>query len=100
MFTKKRKIIFQVDICIEQDGSSYHAFCPALQGIHVDGQTEKEALDNVQLAVTLYLKSLMKHGEPIPLQMQLVETQEVCRSQSHPSLTCPPKHTQNILVTV
>lgn len=93
---KKKKVIISVDICIEKDGASYHAFCPALKGVHVDGETEQEALENVQIAITLYIKSLMKHGEPIPLQICVEEKEQ----QPSARYFCPPQHTQNILVTV
>ncbi|MBN1191210.1 MAG: hypothetical protein JXA46_15750 [Dehalococcoidales bacterium] len=33
------------------------------------GDTEKEALDNDREAAALYLKSLLKHGDPIPIDI-------------------------------
>ena len=44
----------------------YHAFCPALKGCHSEGDTEEEAMTNIQEAVELYLESLRAHGDLIP----------------------------------
>lgn len=100
MESKKHKITFQVDICMEKDGKGYHAFCPALKGIHMDGESEEEAIENIKVAIVLYIKSLIKHHEPIPLQMKKESTQKVCRTGTTMNLPRPPKQTQNILVTV
>lgn len=60
-------IKFSVAIVVEPDDGRFHAFCPALKGLHVDGETEKDAIENAKVAVVLYLKSLIQHGDPIPL---------------------------------
>jgi predicted RNase H-like HicB family nuclease len=60
-------IRFTVDIIVEPDDDGYHAFCPALKGLHVSGQTEKEAVKNAADGAILYLESLIKHGDPIPV---------------------------------
>ncbi len=57
---------FQVDIVIQPDGDGFYAYCPSLKGLHIGGDTEKEALENAKDAVLAYLISLTKHGEPIP----------------------------------
>ena len=62
-----RDVQFSVDVVVEPDDGVFHAYCPALKGLHVGGQTEDEALENVKDAVELYLMSLIKHGEPIPV---------------------------------
>jgi len=49
----------------EEEGG-YHAWCPALPGCHVQGETKEEALKNLKEAIELYLESLKEHGEPIP----------------------------------
>ena len=43
-----------------------HAFCPALKGCHSEGETEANAMENIQEAIEVYLESLRAHGEPIP----------------------------------
>lgn len=66
MLTRK-KISFEVTIVVEPDDNGFHAYCPALRGLHVGGETKEEAVKTAQEAVILYLKSLLKHNEPIPL---------------------------------
>jgi predicted RNase H-like HicB family nuclease len=60
-------VIFKVPIIIEPDTGEYHAFCPALKGVHVFGETEEDALEHSTEAVEVYVASLIKHEEPIPL---------------------------------
>ena len=61
------KIEFQVEIVVEPDGDEYHAYCPALKGLHACGATVKEALNNARDAAAAYIESLIKHGDPIPI---------------------------------
>ena len=58
---------FSVNIVVEPDDDGFHAFCPALKGLHVGGQTEQEALKNAVDGALLYLESLIRHGDPIPV---------------------------------
>lgn len=58
---------FQIEVIIEPDEDGFHAYCPALVGLHTDGATEEEALTNAKDAATAYLRSLIKHGDPIPV---------------------------------
>jgi predicted RNase H-like HicB family nuclease len=44
----------------------YVAFVPSLPGCHTQGETIEETERNVKEAITLYLESLIAHGEPIP----------------------------------
>ncbi|MEO6196787.1 MAG: type II toxin-antitoxin system HicB family antitoxin [Dehalococcoidia bacterium] len=68
MTTQDRVTVgFRVDIVVEPDDGEFHAYCPALKGLHVDGGTEEEALRNASEAALAYLESLIKHNEPIPL---------------------------------
>lgn len=62
-------ITFEIPICIESDGDGYYAYCPVLKGVHVGGETKEEALENVKTASILYIKSLIDHNDPIPLQL-------------------------------
>jgi predicted RNase H-like HicB family nuclease len=65
--TIKPTIEFKINIIIEPDENGFHAYCPALKGLHVDGDTRQEALQNAKKAAIAYLESLIKHGEPIPV---------------------------------
>ena len=101
MFRKQRQITFRIPICIEEDGDAYHAHCPVLPGVHIDGETREEALENVKTAIELYINSLIKHQEPIPLQIvHSKETHEVCSSNPNIGSPCSHSQAENILVTV
>jgi predicted RNase H-like HicB family nuclease len=54
-------------VIIEQDEDGvFVACCPALPGCISQGATREEAQANIKEAITGYLESLKKHGEPIP----------------------------------
>lgn len=59
--------MLKITVVVEPDDDWFHASCPALEGIHVDGQTEEEALTHAKDAVLLYLESLAQHGDPLPV---------------------------------
>jgi antitoxin HicB len=42
------------------------ATCPALPGCISQGHSRAEAIANIREAIEGYLKSLKKHGEPVP----------------------------------
>jgi predicted RNase H-like HicB family nuclease len=63
-------------IIIEQDEDRvFVAQCPTLPGCVSQGKTRQEAIENIKDAITGYLESLKKHGEPIPppIQEDIVE---------------------------
>ncbi len=54
-------------VIIEQDEDGvFVAHCPALPGCISQGATRQEAQANIKEAITGYLESMKKHGEPIP----------------------------------
>ncbi len=54
-------------IVIEQDeDGKFIASCPTLPGCWSQGDTRDEARQNIAEAMTGYLDSLKKHGDPIP----------------------------------
>jgi len=54
-------------VCIEQDEDGmFIATCPALPGCVSEGHTRAEATANVKEAMEGYLRSLNRHGEPVP----------------------------------
>ncbi len=55
-----------VQIVVANDEGAFHAYAPALKGLHVDGATQEEAVENVKEAIAVYLESLHKHGDPLP----------------------------------
>jgi predicted RNase H-like HicB family nuclease len=49
----------------DEDGV-FVATCPALPGCVSQGRTRIEATENIREAIEGYLKSLRKHGDPLP----------------------------------
>jgi predicted RNase H-like HicB family nuclease len=66
----KYRVLFEQD----EDGV-FVATCPALPGCISQGHTRAEAQQNIREAITGYLKSLQKHGEPVPpgIEEEVVE---------------------------
>ena len=64
-------LMLKVSIIIERDGEGFYAYAPALNGLHVYGDTEAEALDYAREAVDVYLASLAKHNDPLPIGTDL-----------------------------
>jgi len=67
MSEQGEEIRFSIAIIVEPDGGEFHAYCPALKGLHTCGATEEEAFANAKDAAIAYLYSLIKHRDPIPL---------------------------------
>ena len=53
-------------IVVEKDTIGYHAYVPALKGIHVAGDTEEEAAKNAHDGIALYMDSILERGDPLP----------------------------------
>jgi predicted RNase H-like HicB family nuclease len=64
---KAVRLRLKFTVIVEPDNDSFHAFCPAFKGLHVDGKTENEALRNATKAARVYVDSLAAHGEPLPI---------------------------------
>jgi len=67
----KTFIGFQIGVFVEPDDDGFHAYCPALKGLHTYGSTEKEAFENAKYAAIAYLESSIKHNDPIPVGIAL-----------------------------
>lgn len=92
----KKKITFIITLIVEPDDDRFHAFCPALRGLHAEGATEEEACENAIDAAIAYLKSLIKHGDPIPLGVMVKEEEQ----PTLPIMPVPSKFVRQIPVTV
>jgi len=57
----------QVTVVIEPDEGGFHGYAPGLKGLHVDGTTQEETLNNAVEAIKVYLRSIAIHGEPLPI---------------------------------
>ena len=73
MYRDKQLIGFKVEVIVEPDDIGFHAYCPALKGLHTCGDTEKEALRNARDAAIAYLQSSINHGDPIPVGILMQE---------------------------
>jgi predicted RNase H-like HicB family nuclease len=60
----------KVQVLVEPDDGGWYAYCPDLKGLHASGDTQEEAVQNAVEAVKLYVTSLVKHNEPIPVGVQ------------------------------
>lgn len=57
----------RITVVVEPDEGGFHAYCPAFKGLHIDGETELEALQRTEEALYGYLESLQSHGDPLPI---------------------------------
>lgn len=65
-------------IVVEQDeDGKYVSHCPTLPGCWSQGDTREEAVTNIKDAISGYLASLKKHGDPIPppITEEVIEVQ-------------------------
>lgn len=86
---------FKVEVIIEPDETGFHAYCPALKGLHTCGDTKEEALRNARDAAMAYLQSSIKHGDPIPVGIII---HEGAKEAKH-SLNKPvSRHTEDLKV--
>ena len=58
----------EYEIILEPDpeDGGYMVHCPALPGCYSQGDTRKEAIENIREAITAYVESLKKDNLPIP----------------------------------
>ena len=59
------KMKYRIEIEQDED-NKFIVECPSLPGCISQGTTRQEALTNIKDAISGYLQSLKKHGEPIP----------------------------------
>ena len=89
------EITVRLRIVVERDGDEFHAYCPALKGLHTFGRTEEEAVQNARDGAIAYLLSLIKHGDPIPVGNTTLEHAQGplrwCRSQ-------PSQHIEELVL--
>lgn len=84
-----------VEVVVEPDGDGFHAYCPALKGLHTCGDTLEEAMENAKDAASAYLQSLIKHDEPIPIGVLIHEEIEEKSSSSPKGIN---RHTEALKV--
>jgi predicted RNase H-like HicB family nuclease len=57
--------VYPVIIQEGEDGK-YVATCPAFEGCFSQGETPRQALDNIREAITLCLEEMRERGESVP----------------------------------
>ena len=58
-------------VVIEADETGgYYAVCPTLPGCYSQGETLEDAKQNVREAIQCHLESLLKDGEPLPVERE------------------------------
>jgi predicted RNase H-like HicB family nuclease len=53
-------------VMVAKGNGGYRVLCPALPGCRAYGNTRKEALQNIEIAITHRLEVLAKKGKPVP----------------------------------
>ena len=66
---KYKSMKYRVYLEQDEDGV-FVATCPTLPGCVSQGQTRAEATANIREAIEGYLKSLLKHGDPVPSRIE------------------------------
>lgn len=68
MKTYNFRVVLEPDEDFDGNSSGFHAYVPLLerQGASTWGETEAEALKNIETALRLVLESMREHGEAIP----------------------------------
>jgi predicted RNase H-like HicB family nuclease len=91
-----RVVTIRVSVYVEAEdnGAGYHAFNPAFPGLHVDGTTEDEAVNNFAAAVPAYLESLVRHGDPLPVGCMI--SQQECQHDAEIPLGAFMQHQVNL----
>jgi len=56
-----------VTVIIERDDDRWIGHCPAFSGLLMDGKTIEETLYRVRDGLGVYLDSLERHGDPLPV---------------------------------
>mgnify|MGYP001278546532 CR=1 len=65
MVSAKSKV-YRFSVVIEKDKDGYFAFIPELQGCYSQGDTCKEAIENIRDAIFLHVEDQLESGEEVP----------------------------------
>ena len=66
---KRKALTYTLEI--ERHDEGYLAFFPALPGCHTWRKTYESAVRYAEEALTGYLETLAKHGDPIPVETDI-----------------------------
>jgi len=69
---------YKFTIVIERDEDGlYIASVPLLQGCYTQGDSYKEALENIKDAIKLHIEARQAIGEPVPIEVAIDEVRVV-----------------------
>ena len=66
-------------LIIESDEDEWHGYCPDLPGLHVGGKNPKDTLRNMGMALSAYMLSLSRHGDPLPPGYEGMNFREIAK---------------------
>jgi predicted RNase H-like HicB family nuclease len=72
----KKSLTLKIAYVVEEDNGRFHAFAPALKGLHIDGDTKKKAIENLMTAIPVYISSLVENDDPLPSGPHLTVQEE------------------------
>jgi predicted RNase H-like HicB family nuclease len=63
---------YQFTIVVEKDEDGvYIASCPTIQGCYSQGDSYKEAVENLKDAIHLHIEARRQVGEPVPIEVAI-----------------------------
>lgn len=65
--SNQKSLTLKIAYVVEEDNGRFHAFAPALKGLHIDGDTKQQAVENLISAIPVYISSLAEQGDPLPI---------------------------------
>ena len=71
------RLNLKITVVVEKDGEGFYTYAPALKGVHVYDDTEETALKHVTDAIGVYLWSLARHGDSLPIGPDFSAQREV-----------------------
>ena len=69
---KLPKYKFTIVVAKDENGA-FIVYCPAIQGCYTQGDTLKEALENIKDAISLHIQARKDMGEEIPFEVMVHE---------------------------
>ncbi|MDO8598831.1 MAG: type II toxin-antitoxin system HicB family antitoxin [bacterium] len=71
-------------VIIDPDTKGYHGYVPALRGCHTWGRTVTQTKAHLREAISVYIESLLAHGEEVPEERSLESFETVELRQRAP----------------
>jgi len=69
---------YKFTVLVERDEDGFYiASVPLLQGCYTQGETYKEALENIKDAIKLHILARQALGEPVPIEVAVDEVRVI-----------------------